>query len=85
MFFAVACFAAVAAVAVFLGGIEPRNFLKDRGDLAGNDTDSGRTPFGQAVWEGLRLIFTSTRTVFRIRCGILPVQPVTPVIFPPSA
>ncbi|BDA48914.1 hypothetical protein COCOBI_13-0230 [Coccomyxa sp. Obi] len=68
MFFVVACFAAVAAVAVFLGGIEPRNFQKDRGDPAGNDeTNSVRTPFGQAVWQGLRLIFTSTRTVFRIR------------------
>ena len=73
MFFVVACFAAVTAVAVFFGGTEPRNLLKDREDRAGNDTDSGRTPFGQAVWQGLRLIFTSTRTVFRIRCGLLPI------------
>lgn len=72
MFFVVACFAAVAAVAVFLGGIEPRTFQKDRGDQAGNDIDSGRTSFGQAVWQGLRLIFTSTRTVFRIRCEFQP-------------
>lgn len=61
MFFVVAAFALVAAAAVFLGGVEPRKLGGDRRGTA------GVTSVALAIWQGLVMIFSATRTVFRIR------------------
>jgi len=62
VFFSMAGVAAGATVAVFLGGVEPRN-LKPKADVE----DSERPGPLRALQKGTTIILKSTWTVFRIR------------------
>lgn len=67
IWFCVAGVAAIAMVAVFTGGIEPRNLKPKEVDPGRGRAGHQKPTFWQAAYKGIVVILSSTKTVFRIR------------------